>query len=132
MLPLFKAHPTLHPYPHHLLPVTMPKNSYTGESYDVTSRGVNDQVCTTWLFVKLGADESSVTQGNSYDHRVSESGGHSYHYSNKCVPDAVPEKCPLTKPLKRRELLLLELERLDLLQQRRRVRPVHQPRRERL
>ncbi|KAI0649002.1 hypothetical protein C8Q79DRAFT_948317 [Trametes meyenii] len=41
----------------------MPENSYTGESYDVTSRGVNDQ-------------------GNSYDHRVSESGQHSYHYSN--------------------------------------------------
>ncbi|KAH9847687.1 hypothetical protein C2E23DRAFT_847697 [Lenzites betulinus] len=44
----------------------MSKNSNAGESYDVTSRGVNDQ-------------------GNSYDHRVSESGGHSYHYSNKYV-----------------------------------------------
>ncbi|KAJ8473207.1 hypothetical protein ONZ51_g8012 [Trametes cubensis] len=41
----------------------MPENSYTGEHYDVTSSGVNDQ-------------------GNSYDHRVSESGAHSYHYSN--------------------------------------------------
>lgn len=26
-----------------------------------------------------------TTQGNRYDHRVSESGGHSYHYSNKYV-----------------------------------------------
>ncbi|KAI1796928.1 hypothetical protein LXA43DRAFT_985176 [Ganoderma leucocontextum] len=42
----------------------MPKNNYTGESYDVTSRGTN-------------------SQGNSYDHRVSESGGHGYHYSNR-------------------------------------------------
>ncbi|OBZ66146.1 hypothetical protein A0H81_13714 [Grifola frondosa] len=42
----------------------MPHNSYTGEDYNVTSRGVNDQ-------------------GNSYDHRVSSAGDHSYHYSNK-------------------------------------------------
>ncbi|KAI0283688.1 hypothetical protein BGY98DRAFT_911326 [Russula aff. rugulosa BPL654] len=35
----------------------------SGESYQVTSSGVN-------------------SQGNSYDHRVSESGDHSYHYSN--------------------------------------------------
>jgi len=30
-----------------------------------------------------------LTKGNSYDHRVSESGGHGYHYSNKYV-DFVP------------------------------------------
>ncbi|OBZ62669.1 hypothetical protein A0H81_15037 [Grifola frondosa] len=42
----------------------MPHNYYTGEDYNVTSRGVNDQ-------------------GNAYDHRVSSTGDHSYHYSNK-------------------------------------------------
>ncbi|TBU33397.1 hypothetical protein BD311DRAFT_748508 [Dichomitus squalens] len=42
----------------------MPSNSYTGESYDVTSRGTNE-----W--------------GNNWDHRVSSSGDHGYHYSNK-------------------------------------------------
>ncbi|KAM5537249.1 hypothetical protein V8D89_009182 [Ganoderma adspersum] len=42
----------------------MPQNNYTGEHYDVTSRGTN-------------------SQGNSYDHRVSENGDHGYHYSNK-------------------------------------------------
>ncbi|RPD60202.1 hypothetical protein L227DRAFT_575729 [Lentinus tigrinus ALCF2SS1-6] len=41
----------------------MPTNSNTGENYTVTSSGTNDQ-------------------GNSYDHRVSDSGDHSYHYSN--------------------------------------------------
>ncbi|KAF8504627.1 hypothetical protein F5888DRAFT_1605037 [Russula emetica] len=41
----------------------MPTNNHTGESYQVTSSGTN-------------------SQGNDYDHRVSESGGHGYHYSN--------------------------------------------------
>ncbi|TFK93690.1 hypothetical protein K466DRAFT_580744 [Polyporus arcularius HHB13444] len=41
----------------------MSANSKSGDSYTVTSKGTNDQ-------------------GNSYDHRVSDSGGHSYHYSN--------------------------------------------------
>ncbi|KAN0125750.1 hypothetical protein V8E52_000957 [Russula decolorans] len=41
----------------------MPANNNTGESYTVTSSGTN-------------------SQGNDYDHRVTESGGHAYHYSN--------------------------------------------------
>ncbi|KAI0719412.1 hypothetical protein C8T65DRAFT_736738 [Cerioporus squamosus] len=50
----------------------MPTNSHTGENYTVTSSGTNDQ-------------------GNSYDHRVSDSGDHSYHYSNKyTIYSAIP------------------------------------------
>jgi len=42
----------------------MPTNNHTGESYQVTSSGMNDQ-------------------GNAYDRRVSESGRQGYHYDNK-------------------------------------------------
>ncbi|KAI0719413.1 hypothetical protein C8T65DRAFT_636600 [Cerioporus squamosus] len=42
----------------------MPYNSYSDEYYAVTSRGTNDQ-------------------GNRWDHRVTESGQHGYHYSNR-------------------------------------------------
>ncbi|RPD74919.1 hypothetical protein L226DRAFT_535136 [Lentinus tigrinus ALCF2SS1-7] len=42
----------------------MPYNSYTGEYYDVTSRGTNDY-------------------GNRWDNRVTENGQRGYHYSNQ-------------------------------------------------
>lgn len=33
-----------------------------------------------------GAYSTPVHQGNDWDHRVSESGKHGYHYSNQYVP----------------------------------------------
>ncbi len=61
----------------------MPQNNYTCESYDVTSRGTNSQVRHMLYHACMLSGLTCVCQGNSYDHRVSESGNHGNHYSNK-------------------------------------------------
>ncbi|KAM5537250.1 hypothetical protein V8D89_009183 [Ganoderma adspersum] len=42
----------------------MPTDEFTGEQYEITSEGTN-------------------ASGNKWEHRVSESGKHGYHYSNQ-------------------------------------------------